>query len=297
MVGKYQGELNGLTGSLLHGWAFNPKSPDERVVVEVYLDGISLGVTVANIFEPDLKQNHIGDGEHGFSFILPALAREHGGQLRVRIANTSIWLGAAISVDKQIEKLDSQVFTDGGLRITGWASELSQPGQPVTIQLSTDDGVFIEQLADKYSALASPRDKFCGFDISLPLSLADGKAHKVQLTTDSGDTLKGSPITIACYPEGDAGYFQTELAQHIDDPKIAETFTELLHENRHYTPRSIDFAQYPQWFELFGAPRHALKQRKLQFDLRWVGTGAKRRTIKSLQQQTHTHWAFDERGQ
>lgn len=93
------------------------------------------------------------------------------------------------------------------------------------------------------------------------------------------------------------GFFQTELAQHIDDPAIAETFGELLHENRHYTPRSLGFEQYPQWFELFGAPRHPLHERKFKFDLRWVGKGAKARTLKSLKQQTHSHWAFDERGE
>ena len=296
MAGEYQGAIEGLTGTLLHGWVWRPDVPDERVVLEVLLDGISLGVTVANLFDPALRERAIGDGIHAFSFGVPRLARETGGSLVVKVANTNITIGEPCDVEQQINKLDSQVSSDGGLRLVGWAQELALPEKTLTIEISTDYGITLEQVADKFNAHAAAQHKFCGFDVTLPPQLADGRAHKVHLRTSDGQALKGSPVTIACWLEGDAGYFSRELAQQVPDKATAEQFGKLLEENRHYTPRSLGFEHYPEWFALFGAPREKPKTRQSGFTLYWVGEGddsAREHTLKSLRAQTHARWSFD----
>jgi hypothetical protein len=53
------------------GWARYPERPDERVEVEVLLDGEPVGTVLANRPRPDLAEVGFGDGTYGFSMPLP----------------------------------------------------------------------------------------------------------------------------------------------------------------------------------------------------------------------------------
>lgn len=295
MKPDYHGELQGLAGNYLYGWVHDASAPGERLVVEVLLDGTSLGVTVANVFEPDLKAQGVGDGVHGFSFSVPALAREIGGALTARVANTGVFIGQPCALDEQLQKLESQTYTDGGLRITGWAYRPEDPGAALIVCVSGQNGFYQEFTADTFSA-AAPGTGRCGFEINLPPQMADGRSHEISLRTTRGEHLRGSPVTIACYPEGELGFFEARLRDQLSDSDSAEVFSQLLQEGEHYAPRSLRFEQYAHWFELFGEAAQC-EQAPYRFGVVWVGEQSAdklERSLSSLQAQSYSHWQISD---
>ncbi len=83
--GPLQGNLDGLDGNSITGWAFDPEHPDTPVVLEV-LDGAGLVARLtANRFRADLEMAGIGDGRHGFELQLAhSLSTDVRHELRVR---------------------------------------------------------------------------------------------------------------------------------------------------------------------------------------------------------------------
>jgi hypothetical protein len=68
------GLVEAVVGDQIIGWAWSSDAPDERVEVEILLDGKLLGTTVAKSPREDLHEAGIGDGAHGFSYRLPDTA-------------------------------------------------------------------------------------------------------------------------------------------------------------------------------------------------------------------------------
>jgi hypothetical protein len=64
--GGVVGRCDGLKGSALYGWAWNPSNPDEPVEVELWIDGALVATSLADGFRPDLRSNRIGAGRHGW---------------------------------------------------------------------------------------------------------------------------------------------------------------------------------------------------------------------------------------
>ncbi|WP_158929231.1 Hint domain-containing protein [Acidisphaera sp. S103] len=83
--GPLQGNLDGLDGASIGGWAFDPEHPGSPVILDV-LDGHGLIARVtANRFRADLEEAGIGDGRHGFELRLTrGLSPLTGHELRVR---------------------------------------------------------------------------------------------------------------------------------------------------------------------------------------------------------------------
>jgi len=67
---KIEGNFDGIKGQYAIGWAWNPKKPEERLSVVVYIDGKPLAEGVADQFREDLLKAGIGDGKYGFKLRL-----------------------------------------------------------------------------------------------------------------------------------------------------------------------------------------------------------------------------------
>jgi SAM-dependent methyltransferase len=90
---QYVGFLDRADVSGVSGWAWDALRPESAVVVEVLVDGTLRGTVEADKYRQDLLAAGIGDGNHGFSFRLPAETgdgREH--QIHVRISGTTVGL-------------------------------------------------------------------------------------------------------------------------------------------------------------------------------------------------------------
>ena len=71
-TGPLQGWLDTAEAGLVRDWARDAANSDMPVPVEVVVDGVVLGSTLANHYRADLATAGYGRGRHGFEFRFPA---------------------------------------------------------------------------------------------------------------------------------------------------------------------------------------------------------------------------------
>jgi autotransporter passenger strand-loop-strand repeat protein len=69
--GRLLGCLDAASRDLVAGWARNEAIPDRPVLLEVLDNGKIVGTVLANRYREDLERAGIGEGRHGFQFIVP----------------------------------------------------------------------------------------------------------------------------------------------------------------------------------------------------------------------------------
>lgn len=60
------GYVDWISRGVIHGWAWNPTTPRQRLTVDVFVDKCFMGQFLADVYRPDLQSAGIGDGHHGF---------------------------------------------------------------------------------------------------------------------------------------------------------------------------------------------------------------------------------------
>jgi hypothetical protein len=104
------GYVEAATAEAVLGWAWIQRRPQERVTVELVLDGQSIASTVADGLREDLARNGIGDGRHAFSLSIPPAARPRAADLRVVASlgdgDDSVPLGQPPAPEGISERLD-----------------------------------------------------------------------------------------------------------------------------------------------------------------------------------------------
>jgi hypothetical protein len=94
--GDYEGMLDTADSAELSGWAWDKNRPDEAVTVEIYDGDTRLAAFAANQSRPDLIEVGKGNGNHGFSYRLPAKLRDGWAHVfRVRVAGTTFDLNGS----------------------------------------------------------------------------------------------------------------------------------------------------------------------------------------------------------
>jgi hypothetical protein len=61
-----RGRLEAVEQLQIRGWAFDPETPDEAMIVEICLDEACVATVPANLYRADLELNGEGDGRHAF---------------------------------------------------------------------------------------------------------------------------------------------------------------------------------------------------------------------------------------
>ena len=84
-----------------------------------------------------------------------------------------------------------------------------------------------------------------GFELNLPLDLADGQVHSVRVTDALGNELNGSPVSVCCYASGGK-----TLIDSSREPVLAQ----LIESYERYLPRSLGMNSYGEWSSLFEVP-------------------------------------------
>lgn len=252
------GQLTGLYGDVLQGWALDTAKPDLRLVVEIYVDGSSVAFVRANEFCPDAAA---GDQFNGFAIQLRESWLNSSHVIAARIANQSEWLTGTIQLPAALPSepapAASQVWHTGGLRVSGWAFDAVDADRSVTITIREGTSVLASVLADRpHHALAYKANRNHGFELDLPWTLADGKAHTLHVQNDLGEPLSGSPLTFCCWPEGVEALLRKHASIIEDNARLA-LLTEVARHHELILPKSAGFHHYPEWFEVFQQPRPA----------------------------------------
>lgn len=247
----HSGAIIGLQGDVLQGWALDSAHPERRLAIEVFIDGSSVALALADQYEPNAPA---GDQFNGFAVQLRQSWLDQAHTITAQIANQGITLAGQVQVpsapNEEPSAITSQVWHSGGLRVSGWAWDPVAPRRHVQISLREGDRVIAQAMCDEHhQALVYRTSADHGFTIDLPWELADGELHLLDVVNDLGQTLPGSPVRLCCRPEGLEG-----LLQQLDVPKDDATFALLervAKEQAMRLPKSAGWHLYPQWFDAF----------------------------------------------
>lgn len=250
-LSSFRGCINGLYGDVLQGWAIDITQPDQRPVIEVFVDGASVAFARADQHEPNAPQ---GDHFHGFTVQLRQSLLADANRITAEIANTGIQLEGEIELPslppKETAAVASQVWHTGGLRVGGWSWDPQAPHRHVEVTLREGSRVVAQVTCNTHhQALAYRATSDHGFTIDLPWELADGKLHVIEVTNDLGQSLSGSPIRLRCRPEGLEGLLhQLELKP---DSAVQALVAEVAKEQSSRLPKSAGWQHYPRWYDAF----------------------------------------------
>ncbi len=251
---RWQGALEGVHNGLLYGWVIDTEQPDARVVVEICINGEVFGCLVADVIRSDLAVRFAEilpkhaeyDYCHGFVADLGSYAENKNGELTARIANTHVLLSGHVN-QGNAEQLPiaaiSNVFSDGGLSLHGWALDPRDDKRALTVRAFVGHKQIAETIANLvHPTLRSFDVGSHGFNLSLPLEFADGQIHQIRLVDEAGNALNGSPVTVCCFAAG----CKTLLPSAEND-----LLKKVINSYEQYLPRSLGIEHYQQWSALY----------------------------------------------
>ncbi len=68
---RIEGSIDRIERASICGWAFDPASPEVPLVLEISLDGVPVGKTVADRYRDDLERAGLAAGRCAFAFAFP----------------------------------------------------------------------------------------------------------------------------------------------------------------------------------------------------------------------------------
>lgn len=249
---RWRGTLEGHENGLVFGWCIDTEQPDARVVLELCLNGSPIGTFSADVARSDLLARFKRafpaktpiDNCHGFAGSIAFDTLGTDGVVTVRVANTDVILPGVVEVRAGTAPPAaawSQVFSDGGLRLLGWARMPVAPRAVSTVSAYLNGEVIAQAKANTWHPSLNVFSVGArGFCLDLPLTLADGKSHRIDVLDDATGPLNGSPITVCCYADG----AKTLLPPDHPLGPVIDNF-------ERYVPRSLGMRHYAQWAAAF----------------------------------------------
>ena len=89
---NYEGWFNIGPDGVIHGWAWDQDSPDKHVKVGLYADKKFVTEVIAHAYRPDLRNNKIGEGDHGFQLDSKALNLTMGADVQMKVMKSKFYL-------------------------------------------------------------------------------------------------------------------------------------------------------------------------------------------------------------
>lgn len=244
------GRVDGLAGEGILGWACASDCPESRLWVELLVDDYALGIARAENFHADSAC--YGDGCYGFWLPLPPMLRESESTVSVRVANTDIFLEPFVSLKKaeQTPVSLSAVSNDMGLTLSGWIRDPDEPERKVNVTVWYKGRELSHTEANERRFRPDGSDGH-GFSLSLPLELADGLEHQIDVLDDRKRPLHGSPIRVCALPEGIVAWSEGQKRLEGPQRKCVERF---LRNYEKWLPKGVRVDTYDRWRECFPAP-------------------------------------------
>ncbi|MBB3102463.1 glycosyltransferase family 2 protein [Azomonas macrocytogenes] len=255
---QYLGEITGLYGDVLQGWAMDSSQPDLRLAVEIYIDHIFVALVRADQEQP---LDVAGDGFHGFVAHLRENWLTNARHISARIANQGPWLGGPLALPQEKHSAKpmpaaTQAWHTGGLKIKGWAWDPAAPSRHIQVQARESERWLSSTKADQpHPALVYRTTSDHGFDLDLPWALADGQPHDIHIETDQGIPLTGSPIRLCLHLEGFEALLRSYWPKEAASAAAPALLQQLARTQDIHFPRSAGFNHYPAWHALFQQPK------------------------------------------
>ncbi len=292
---NFEGALLGRSGNFLIGWARNLSYPDKVVTIDLIGDEQWLGTARAGLIleleDPQLLMPKEAHG-CGFAFNIPLHVWQSIARFEITVTNTHHRLTGIIFTHLTPPLLtrvrSTHVENHGGLRLWGWAWDPLSPDASETIYAYERGRLIAECLANQHCAeLDEAQTGYVnhGFSLSLPMELADGCLHEIQIMTANGQILDGSPITVIS-PPTTLKTWTNILALPQQDRLF---LSELMDRYTWYVPLSIDFSNYRAWSDRFGNAR-ILPYSETLVTCAIAGEDDVEKTLRSLISQSHPHW-------
>jgi hypothetical protein len=204
---KMVGSLDPVECQGLHGWAWDPKRPNDPVKVDIY-DGDHLVTTlVADKFRKDLAEVGIGDGKHSFEMVLPKelidgkshsiRAKFSGKEVDLPLSPQTLFCTEDDASRKAQERIDGSFDTADCQSIRGWAWDPRRPNEPIKVDIYDGNKFVVTLVADKFRqdlVDAGYGDGKHGFAMVPPLKLCDGTARAIHVK------FSGRPVDLKCSP-------------------------------------------------------------------------------------------------
>ena len=270
----------------IRGFVVDPGDLARRFAVELRLDGATVGVARADLFEPALCNRGYADGCYGFAFALPDNLGS-AGRATVVIANSEHKVGAPIALTEVRNAASgagaqSEVQWIGGLKFTGWIRP-EFPDRPAEVSVFIDGACVAIAKADRWT----PRGRFPivgsaqRFEATLPDRFADGRLRRAHFRDSAGRELLSSPCEFVAFEDGLARFLE-RLAPLESEALRGRLFDKLM-------PQSIPFEEFEAWSRRF--PSRADEPEIVsRVAVALIGERELDRSIASLERQEGCDW-------
>ena len=232
------------------GYVVDRKDLSRQFAVQIFVDGLAIGVMMADRFSDQLFEQDIGDACFGFSFDLQPSLVDNAQLIEVRLANLGALVGAPLhlaATAAQTSKLGrfGEARWVGGLKITGWIPGVE--AEAPRVRAFIDDEMVAESHANRWRHIDEPRPAAMrAYEIDLPARFADGQVWRVTIKLEDGRELAGSPVTLCAFGRGLADTLKG-LGSTPGQALQGEIYDRLM-------PQSLPFSLYGRQRAVFQPP-------------------------------------------
>ena len=260
------GKITGLHGDVLQGWALDPRVPELSLAIEIFYDGVFGHLVRADawVSEPGFAQFE----SHGFLVRLKSEWLKTTQRITARVANQGPWLEGAIelgngSAEFPVVYGSQHLYQVSGLRLMGWAAIAQNNPTVLGVRVLHENRVVAQALANRRMAFLKDKPyQGHGFEIYLPWDFADGIRRQLDVVTDDGQPLVGSPVAVCVTVTTHASMAQaawrsrvaTSGSEDRSETVPSQALLSVLAAHERLYPSSFGFSHYPQWCELYQAP-------------------------------------------
>ena len=233
-----EGWVDGCEAGILRGWAWRAGEPSEKVILEVFADGILAAEGVAIDRRGDLAACGKGDGVCGFAIPVQAAP---GALLEVRVRGgdalpggpvpyapaggtaapgngVTLWPPLPWTLRHRVLGFIDAFGPDG---IEGWAQTAGAPSAPALLELWDGAGCIARLSASSWRKdLEETRqgDGRWGLAAAMPARLRDGRVHRLHLRHADGSSVLDHHI-IACMPKPDVAPLPAQAEPQAEEDK------------------------------------------------------------------------------
>ncbi len=222
-----RGSIDKVTRTQIRGWVWDPKSPDERINLELIEGDVQVVTAVASVSRPDLVPAGIGDGRHAFSIDLkPGMLSSEKHVLHLRCADTGVAVpGSPVVVDlspdprKDAFRWHLDQITDQA--VSGWIVPRDGPLRHCVVALKEGGTLLGRAVASQFRAdllSAGIGDGCHAFKLPMPRSLLDGEPHQLEIVEEATGIALTDELVQWRSTAGTAGTELTGIGAQMREP-------------------------------------------------------------------------------